>query len=425
MPQKHKVTNEDANGLDVTDHSKQPRAEEPPASTYLNENATVQWSSCSGRGTRAQDLLYLVLQPYNPHPKPNQPSVWQSPVIGSDLGYQALVELEARLGPVVMNHQICPNLHPMLALTSLVVLPALPQLLPLMHHQFAHHLKGILGQASKLMFSKLDGPTSPPHPGAILGLEPDENDPEVNMNNDEHVDETSLSDEERFAEAVIQASISQVSIPSWSHWATNTVVQYPTNPEPETVQQQHLSPGETPNQPMQHHLWEDLGNWHLALRKKACIFGHTNNLAHPVLSGLIIDFFYTGSLSVRQLFPEVFGEEVPRVAIAIAATALKVGLNKMVSSQGKVSFQVSTYTLVYLEMLGLMDKQNHSDVNGQWLEGVIGICDRGVFRKGAVEEFTYKTSAAVIARSTPLRGLSFKVQRASKMVWQQMQKEED
>ncbi|KAL4072555.1 hypothetical protein V8B97DRAFT_2023340 [Scleroderma yunnanense] len=138
-------------------------------------------------------------------------------------------------------------------------------------------------------------------------------------------------------------------------------------------------------------LWEDLGNWHLALRKKACIFvsqhyhiakgllgdcraflrhgideeGHTNNLAHPVLSGLIIDFFYTGSLSVRQLFPEVFGEEVPRVAIAIAATALKVGLNKMVSSQGKVSFQVSTYTLVYLEMLGLMDKCNTSVIHAE------------------------------------------------------------
>ncbi|KAL4063495.1 hypothetical protein J3A83DRAFT_4192949 [Scleroderma citrinum] len=258
MPQKHKVANKDANGI------------------YLNENATVQWSSHSGRGTgdqitqmqriecvqtaavlrskqltnlntetqgeeinpmaplhnseplhtqgmgnlfSAQDLLYLVLPPYNSHSQPNQPSVWYSLVIGSDLGYQALVKLEARLGPVVMNHWICSNLHPMLALTSLVVLPALPQLLPLMHHHFAHHSKEISGQASKLMakvilptsecwhwplslelrllftypFSKLDGPTSPPHSD---GSEPDENDPEVNMNNDEPVDKTSLSDED-------------------------------------------------------------------------------------------------------------------------------------------------------------------------------------------------------------------------------------
>ena len=53
-----------------------------------------------------------------------------------------------------------------------------------------------------------------------------------------------------------------------------------------------------------------------------CIQGHTNNLAHPALSGLIINFFYTGATSVGQLFPEVFGVEVPRVTVAISATAV-------------------------------------------------------------------------------------------------------
>ena len=53
-----------------------------------------------------------------------------------------------------------------------------------------------------------------------------------------------------------------------------------------------------------------------------CVQGHTNNLAHPVLSSLIIDFFYTGAISVGQLFPEVLGAEVPRVTIAISATAV-------------------------------------------------------------------------------------------------------
>lgn len=38
----------------------------------------------------------------------------------------------------------------MLAHTSLVVLPALPLPLPLVHPLFVHHPKGILGQASKL-----------------------------------------------------------------------------------------------------------------------------------------------------------------------------------------------------------------------------------------------------------------------------------
>ena len=52
------------------------------------------------------------------------------------------------------------------------------------------------------------------------------------------------------------------------------------------------------------------------------IQGHTNNLAHPALSGLIIDFFYTSPSSVGQLFPEVFQVEVPRVTVAISATAV-------------------------------------------------------------------------------------------------------
>lgn len=48
-----------------------------------------------------------------------------------------------------------------------------------------------------------------------------------------------------------------------------------------------------------------------------------NNLAHPALSGLIIDFFYTGQASVGKLFPEVFAQEVPRVTVALAATAVR------------------------------------------------------------------------------------------------------
>ncbi|KIM52386.1 hypothetical protein SCLCIDRAFT_141189, partial [Scleroderma citrinum Foug A] len=91
--------------------------------------------------------------------------------------------------------------------------------------------------------------------------------------------------------------------------------------------------------------------------------GRTNNLAHPTLSGLIIDFFYTGPSSVGQLFPEVFQIEVPRVTVAISATALKVALDEMVSSKGEVSFRVSTYLPVYLEILGLMKKCDTSAVH--------------------------------------------------------------
>ncbi|KAI6000636.1 hypothetical protein EDD15DRAFT_2362122 [Pisolithus albus] len=155
-------------------------------------------------------------------------------------------------------------------------------------------------------------------------------------------------------------------------------------------------------------LWESLGNWRSALRKKARIYvtqrykwdpenrrevnssiakdllgdrgvflrdgidentncqGYTNNLAHPALAGLIIDFFYTSSSSsLGKLFPEVFSAEVPRVAVAIAATALKVILDEMVSSQSEVNFRVSTYTPVYLEILGLMKKCDTSVIHAE------------------------------------------------------------
>ncbi|KAF8547178.1 hypothetical protein OG21DRAFT_1490440 [Imleria badia] len=143
-----------------------------------------------------------------------------------------------------------------------------------------------------------------------------------------------------------------------------------------------------------HQLWEDLGSWQSALRKKALTFvtqryqwdpenrrdrniqiaknllgngglflkdgvdaeGHANNLAHPALSGLTIDFFYTGSSSVGKLFPEVFAGEVPRVTMAIATTALKVVLDEVALGQGKVNFRVNTYSPVYAEILGLMSK---------------------------------------------------------------------
>ena len=60
--------------------------------------------------------------------------------------------------------------------------------------------------------------------------------------------------------------------------------------------------------------------------------GHTNNLAHPVLSELIMDFFYSGTSSVRQLFPEVFAAEVPRVTVAIVRAIPALHREMLVSS---------------------------------------------------------------------------------------------
>ncbi|KIJ57495.1 hypothetical protein HYDPIDRAFT_35056 [Hydnomerulius pinastri MD-312] len=127
--------------------------------------------------------------------------------------------------------------------------------------------------------------------------------------------------------------------------------------------------------------WEDHRNWQSALKKKARNYvtqryqwdsqnhpeinakiakdllansgrflkngtddqGRTNNLAHPALVGLIIDFFYTSPNTVGTLFPKVFTNEVPRVAVAISATALKVTLNEVVCGRGEVNFKVNVY----------------------------------------------------------------------------------
>ncbi|KAI5981993.1 hypothetical protein EDC04DRAFT_2616986 [Pisolithus marmoratus] len=119
-------------------------------------------------------------------------------------------------------------------------------------------------------------------------------------------------------------------------------------------------------------LWEDLRNWHSSLKKKACFFvhecyewdsqnhhginasiarkllecgdflkdgvdeeGHTNNLAHPALSTLIIKFFYT---------------------VALAATAIKVALDEVVAKGKEVTFKHDIYADVYADVLGLMAK---------------------------------------------------------------------
>ena len=47
-----------------------------------------------------------------------------------------------------------------------------------------------------------------------------------------------------------------------------------------------------------------------------------NNLAHPALAGLVVDFFYTDPNAVSILFPKVFASEVPHAAVMLAATAI-------------------------------------------------------------------------------------------------------
>ncbi|KAF8545930.1 hypothetical protein OG21DRAFT_1491756 [Imleria badia] len=124
-------------------------------------------------------------------------------------------------------------------------------------------------------------------------------------------------------------------------------------------------------------LWEDVGNWQSSLKKKARNFvcehyqwdlqnrrpvnadiakallvggtflkdgwdeeNHTNNLAHPALTGLVIKFFYTGPNTVGNLFPEIFANEVPCATVTLAATAvIKLALDEVAAEGKEVMFK--------------------------------------------------------------------------------------
>ena len=55
---------------------------------------------------------------------------------------------------------------------------------------------------------------------------------------------------------------------------------------------------------------------------KYILQGTTRNMASPALAGLVIEFFYTGTLALATLFLEVFSEEVPKSVVCLAVTAV-------------------------------------------------------------------------------------------------------
>ncbi|KAN0074463.1 hypothetical protein V8E55_011875 [Tylopilus felleus] len=91
--------------------------------------------------------------------------------------------------------------------------------------------------------------------------------------------------------------------------------------------------------------------------------GHTNNLAHPVLSGLIVEFFYTGSNAVSNLFPKVFANEVSRTAVVLAATLIKLALDEVVVEGKEVTFKQDVYANIYVDIMGLMVKCDTSPIH--------------------------------------------------------------
>ncbi|KIK19635.1 hypothetical protein PISMIDRAFT_107234, partial [Pisolithus microcarpus 441] len=91
--------------------------------------------------------------------------------------------------------------------------------------------------------------------------------------------------------------------------------------------------------------------------------GCTNNLAHLALSALIIEFFYTGTNTIANLFPEVFQSEVPCAAVALTTTAIKVALDEVIVEGKDVTFKHDVYVDVYADILGLMSKCHTSSIH--------------------------------------------------------------
>ncbi|KAI6094430.1 hypothetical protein F5141DRAFT_1069607 [Pisolithus sp. B1] len=170
-------------------------------------------------------------------------------------------------------------------------------------------------------------------------------------------------------------------------------------------------------------LWEDLSNWCSSLKKKAHFFvhecyewdtqnccdvnagimrkllehgnflkdgfdeeGHTNNLAHLALSALIIEFFYTGTNAVANLFPEVFQSEVPHAAVAFTTTTIKVALDEVIAEGKDITFKHDVYVDVYADILSLMSKYKSMScaVGKDWQASIILIMLGSLIQKHAI-----------------------------------------
>ncbi|KAI6028040.1 hypothetical protein PISMIDRAFT_98865, partial [Pisolithus microcarpus 441] len=89
--------------------------------------------------------------------------------------------------------------------------------------------------------------------------------------------------------------------------------------------------------------------------------GSMNNMVHPALVTLVMDFFYM-PLSVSSAFPKVFSCKVPRVTMCLAATALQAALDKYTQTgiQQDCQFKYGTYSKIFA---GYLDMQHQIDKN--------------------------------------------------------------
>ncbi|KAJ3515845.1 hypothetical protein NLJ89_g1505 [Agrocybe chaxingu] len=100
--------------------------------------------------------------------------------------------------------------------------------------------------------------------------------------------------------------------------------------------------------------------------------GRTNNLAHPCLKRLCIQFFYgDGTDSLAHLFPAEFKDSIPEHAVAVAAACIHNALTEYqsVGHRKTVAFDGDRYTKIYRGALRLISRVNKDPYHkAKWVE---------------------------------------------------------
>ena len=129
--------------------------------------------------------------------------------------------------------------------------------------------------------------------------------------------------------------------------------------------------------------------------------GSTNNFAAPALAALVCEFFYTGPAALGPVFPEVFGHEVLKVTVCLAATAVTflsycclrvwfllsscswelqltnttwMGLGRIATSNTRATPRSTTVLLICIKsstpMRSTLPKRRHCELHGQLPPGM-------------------------------------------------------
>ncbi|KZP07295.1 hypothetical protein FIBSPDRAFT_939595 [Athelia psychrophila] len=93
--------------------------------------------------------------------------------------------------------------------------------------------------------------------------------------------------------------------------------------------------------------------------------GQTNNLTHPAVAQLCINFYYGASSRIGHEYETIFGTEVPPLAVALRIVVIKCCLDEYTQGKKKnVPFQADTYRTQYEGLVKSVDTVLASAVHG-------------------------------------------------------------